>query len=209
MTYCISLNKRAGCGGRKWTLALVWFQWTSQFGLLHTSTLSAENMIRIGWEVSETLPVKVKSWGHVYLSRRINSAKYSRLLLEPVLLTTSTKSIPTVQTTLLTLERSLYKVWPQHWTLYLKTDDQSKPGPEFFFHLPTTILVTRMSSCNQGVTSLQMRDVSWTVEKKASQGAHHRNLRLWTFLAIPKPIHYQCFNPSIYMYSLTGFRRVD
>ena len=39
-------------------------------------TLSAENMIQIGLVVSEPEPVKLKSRGCVYLSRRVYSAKY-------------------------------------------------------------------------------------------------------------------------------------
>ncbi len=74
--YRISTNKRARRGGRKRTFILVWYWWKSRYGLLNTLTLSGKNMIQIGLVVPEIWSVKVKSWGHVYSSRRVYSAKY-------------------------------------------------------------------------------------------------------------------------------------
>ena len=70
-------NKCARRGGKKWTLHLGWFQWQSQCGHLNNWTLYTENMIQISHTVSEIQPVKFKSWGRVYSSRCIYSAKYS------------------------------------------------------------------------------------------------------------------------------------
>ena len=69
--YRISLNKCAGRIGRKRTFIIVWFRWNSLHGLLNTSSLNGEKIIQIGLLVSEIWPVKVKSQGRVYSSRRL------------------------------------------------------------------------------------------------------------------------------------------
>ena len=74
--YRISLNKRAGRGGRKQTPTLVWLQWKWQAQPLNTLALSGEILIEIGFVVVEIWPVKVKSRGRVYSSRHIYIAKY-------------------------------------------------------------------------------------------------------------------------------------
>ena len=74
--YRISPNKRTGRRGRKWTLALAWFWWTSQCGLTKILNLGGRNMIKTGSVVSQICPVKVKSRGHGYSSRHVYSARY-------------------------------------------------------------------------------------------------------------------------------------
>ena len=76
LRHCISLNKRAGYGGIKWTSILVWLHWNYLGGLQNTWTLSAKNLNEIGLIVFEIWPGKVKSRGRDYSSRRIYSAKY-------------------------------------------------------------------------------------------------------------------------------------
>ena len=45
-------------------------------GLLNTLTFDADNFIKIGSVVSDICLDRVKSWGCIYLSRRVYSAKY-------------------------------------------------------------------------------------------------------------------------------------
>ncbi len=64
-------------------LSLSDFNETHSVEILDTSTLSGRKIIQIGWVVSEILPVKIKSWGRVYPSRCINSAKYGIYCVHP------------------------------------------------------------------------------------------------------------------------------
>ena len=71
LTYHISPNKHAGCGGTKRALILVSLQWNWRCEPSNTSTLSADNLNQIGLVVSEIWPDKV-----VYSGRRVYLAKY-------------------------------------------------------------------------------------------------------------------------------------